>query len=243
MKNLTVAGVILVTGALFFMAGYLFRQGAKVSEKGATGEETSWQEEFNLDQRQLVPTGRNKYFILEPGYQIVLAGRNERVAITVLNETVQIEGITTRVVEEREWKNDTLIEVSRNFFAIDADTADVFYFGEDVDDYSNGIVFGHGGAWRAGQNEARPGLIMPGQPLVGQKYYQEMAPKKAMDRAEVVSVSERFVTPAGEFTDSLRTLETTPLNPYERGYKTYAPNIGLIQDEYLLLIDSGFIKD
>lgn len=235
MKNFAVAGVILVI-ALSFMAGYVFRQGANVPGKA----ETSWQEEFNLDKRNLVPTGRNKYFILEPGYRLVLEGRNEKVAITVLDETVEIEGVTARVVEEREWRNDSLIEVSRNFFAIDAETKDVFYFGEDVDDYSNGIVFGHTGAWRAGQNEARPGLMMPGQPTIGQKYYQEVAPRVAMDRAEVVSLNESLLTPAADFSDCLKTLETTPINPYERSYKTYAPDIGLIQDEYLLLTEYGF---
>ena len=81
----------------------------------------------------MVPTGSNPYFILEPGYQSILEGRGEKLAISVLDDTVEIDGVTTRVVEEREWKSGNLIEVSRNFFAIDPETADVFYFGEDVD--------------------------------------------------------------------------------------------------------------
>ena len=50
-------------------------------------EDTSWLKEFNLENRSLVPTGRNEFFILEPGFQLVLEKKNERLAITVLDET------------------------------------------------------------------------------------------------------------------------------------------------------------
>ncbi len=73
------------------------------------------------------------------------------------------------------------------------------------------------------------------------KYYQEVAPNVAMDRAEVVSLEETLETPAGVFVDSLKTLETTPLNRLERSFKTYAPGIGLIQDEKMLLTDYGYL--
>ena len=59
----------------------------------------------------MVTTGQNTYFILEPGFQLVLEGGNEVLAITVLDETIEIDGVHTRVVEEREWKNGELIEV------------------------------------------------------------------------------------------------------------------------------------
>lgn len=205
-------------------------------------DQSQWQDDFNLAERTLVPTGRNQYFILEPGFQLVLEGNQEKLAITVLDETVEIAGVTTRVVEEREWKNGELIEVSRNFFAICAETGDVFYFGEDVDMYENGTVVKHTGEWRAGSDDAKPGMIMPGQPTVGLKYYQEVAPGVAMDRAEVVSLNETLQTPAGIFSGSLKTRETTPLNPVENEFKTYAPEIGLIQDASLLLTSHGVIE-
>ncbi len=37
-------------------------------------------------------TGRNQYFILEPGYQLVLEGKESKLVITVLNETRKIGG-------------------------------------------------------------------------------------------------------------------------------------------------------
>ena len=201
----------------------------------------SWQQEFGLSECDLSPTGRNDFFVLEPGFQLVLEGRNERLAITVLDDTRAIDGVTTRVVEEREWKNEDLIEVSRNFFAICDGTNDAFYFGEEVDDYRNGEVVAHGGAWLTGHNGAKAGLIMSGDPEVGMKYYQEIAPDVALDRAEVVSLDETLETPAGVFTDALRTQEGTALNLREKEFKTYAPGIGLIQDQHLLLTEYGFV--
>lgn len=202
----------------------------------------SWQKEFGIPERALVPTGRNPYFILEPGFRLILESSTEKVWITVLDETKEVEGVITRVVEEREWKKGKLIEVSRNFFAIDPETGDAFYFGEDVDMYKDGKIKSHEGAWLAGRNGAKPGMIMPGKPRVGMKYYQELAPGAAMDRAEVISLDETLQTPAGAFTHCLRTKESSALNFFEKEYKTYAPGIGLIQDQKLLLTGYGFIE-
>lgn len=203
---------------------------------------SEWQEEFDFDSCTMSTEGKNDYFILEPGFQLVLEGGNEVLVITVLDETIEIDGTLTRVIEEREWRNEELIEVSRNFFAICDETKDVFYYGEDVEMYSGRVLASHSGAWRAGLDNARAGLIMPGKPVVGMKYYQEVAPGVAMDRAEVLSVDDTINTPAGDFPNVLLTKEGTALNLLEREFKTYAPGIGLIQDQNLLLTRYGFVE-
>lgn len=200
----------------------------------------AWQEEFGIQDCDLSTQGSSDYFILEPGFQLVLEGGRERLVITVLDETVEVDGLETRVVEEREWRDDQLIEVSRNFFSLCDATKDVFYFGEEVDMYSGGQLASHSGAWRAGENDARAGLIMPGEPALGMKYYQEIAPGVAMDRAEVMSLDEPFDTPAEHFDATLKTREGTALNPFESEIKRYAREIGLIQDQNLLLTAYGF---
>ena len=117
-----------------------------------------------------------------------------------------------------------------------------FYFGEEVDFYRNGKVVDHHGAWLVGENGARAGLAMSGNPRVDMKYYQEIAPGVAMDRAEVINLDDNLKTPADTFSKCLTTKEGTALNLFEVEFKTYAPGIGLIQDESLLLTKHGFIE-
>jgi hypothetical protein len=215
--------------------------GCAAAPGGKKASSDGWTQDFGFESRTLAATGEGRYFVLRPGFQLVLEGGSERIVITVLDQTEQVGSVTARVVEERETKNGRLAEVSRNYFAIDPATGDVFYFGEAVDDYKDGLIVGHGGAWRADEKGFKPGLIVPGHPVVGARYYQEIAPGEAMDRAENLSTSATLKTPAGLFTDCLKTEETSPLEA-GKSYKTYAPGIGLIQDEDLLLTHYGYVK-
>ena len=124
-----------------------------------------------------------------------------------------------RVVEEKEAEGDNLVEISRNYFAICKPTSNTIYFGEDVDMYDNGEIVSHEGAWLAGQNGAKAGMIMPDKVEVGLKYYQEIAPGVAEDRAEIVSVNDTLDTPAGTFEQVLKTEETNPLKPGKKEFK------------------------
>ena len=206
---------------------------------GASPRADAWTTDFSIEKQDLASTGRNPYFILEPGYYLVLKGGDVELTITVLNETKMVDGVETRVVEERETKGGKLTEISRNYFAISKRTNDVFYFGEDVDIYKGGKVVSHDGAWLSGVKGARFGLMIPGQPLLNARYHQEVAPGVAMDRVEIVSLSETVKTPAGEFTNCLKLQETTPLEPGVTDYKYYAPGIGMVQDGLLRLATFG----
>ncbi|NTV81485.1 MAG: hypothetical protein HGA24_08695, partial [Candidatus Aminicenantes bacterium] len=64
-------------------------------------------------------------------------------------------------------------------------------------------------------------------------------PGVAMDRAEVVALDASIKTPAGVFTCCLNFIETTPVEPFARESKIYAPGIGLVKDGSLLLIEHG----
>ncbi len=194
---------------------------------------------FVLDQDELVATGTNPFFNLVPGHTLVLEGKDGaevvQLTITVLDATRKVAGVETRVVEERETKGGRLVEVSRNFFAISKKTNSVYYFGEEVDIYQDGKVASHDGAWVAGAADARFGLMLPGTVLLGSRYYQEVAPDVAMDRAEVVSLTGTLDTPAGRFADVLVIEESTPL---EKGKerKHYARGVGFIGDADLRLV-------
>jgi hypothetical protein len=206
-------------------------------------DDGAWTTTFGVEKSELASAGRNPYFNLEPGYRLVLAGREDgaevKLTITVLGETRTIDGVETRVVEERETRGEEPAEISRNYFAISRRTNDVFYFGEDVDVYREGKVVSHEGSWISGRNGARFGLAMPGTPLLGARYYQEQAPGTATDRAEVVGLSATTKTPAGTFTDCLRTEETSPLERGAKEVKLYARGIGLIKDGPCKLVKYG----
>jgi hypothetical protein len=203
-------------------------------QESVHSEQKKWTDSFGQEGCTFLSVGRNRYFILEPGHQLVLESKREKVVITVLDETRMVGGIETRVVEEREEEDGELKEVSRNFFAICKEHQDVFYFGEEVDIYKNGKIVKQEGAWRADEKNSKAGIIMPGTILLGARHYQEIAPN-AMDRAEIISDDVSMNTPAGAFTGCMKVEETSGLDPDEKCYKIYAPGVGLIQDEDLLL--------
>jgi hypothetical protein len=216
---------------------------AGAAEKAPKADK-SWTETITAPEEPFAASGRNRFFILEPGYQLEFAGKEGgkavHLTITVLEDTKKVAGVETRVVEERETADGKLAEVSRNYFAVGTRSHNVYYFGEDVDVYKGGQVL-HEGAWLAGVGGAKFGIVMPGEIQLGARYAQEKAPGVAMDRAENVATNETTKTPAGTFRHCLKVKETTPLEP-DVACKLYAPEIGLVQDGALRLVKHGFAK-
>lgn len=198
-------------------------------------------QDFRTADCTFVNIGRMPFFVLEPGYWLELEGDQKdgfhELTITVLGDTEVVNGVTTRVVEERERVDGELEEVSRNFFALCQETGSFFYFGESVDIYENGEVVSHEGAWRAGTGGARPGIVMPGAFLLGSRYFQELAPPVAQDRACNAAMGLNLSTPAGSFSRCVEVLESSPLEPNSKSRKRYCPGIGLVQDDALKLSD------
>src|SRR6185295_13698037 len=239
MKTKTLVSALLTAGLSF---GWLI---APAVGRDESGPATKWTETLTPTDEKCLSIGSNDYFILEPGYQLAFEGkergRKVELIITVLNETKMVDGVETRVVEERESAGGNLVEVSRNFFAVGEKTRNVYYFGEEVDIYKKGKVVAHEGAWLSGVKGAKYGILVPGQIKVGDRYYSEKAPKVAMDRQENVATDAILETPAGRFAHCFKVKETTPLESGTE-YKLYAPGIGLVQDGSLKLIKHGFVK-
>jgi hypothetical protein len=221
------------------VAGLVAVAGGSWAYRQPPGADAGFVDSFPVDRAVLADAGHNPYFILEPGYQLRYLDGADALVITVLPDTELVDGVRTRVVEERESRDGVPVEVSRNYFAIDPGTRDVYYFGEDVDDYAGGRVVGHDGSWRSGVDGARFGLMMPGAPRVGQRHYQEVAPGVALDRAEVLSNTESVQVPAGAFTGVVVVQESSPLEPLVTERKQYAPEVGLLRDGGLQLVRYG----
>ncbi len=213
-----------------------------LSPPAFAAEKSEFKDHFEVAKSDLVSSGKSDYFNLEPGFVATYEGTEDGKAtvlvITVTKETKTVDGVETRVVEEKESAGGQIQEISHNYFAISKSTGDVYYFGEDSETYKDGKVANHEGSWLAGVAGARFGLGLPAAPTVGEAYYQELAPKVAMDRAKIVSVAESVKTPAGEFKSCVKTEETSDL---EKGkeYKWYAKGVGLVIDSELKLVKYG----
>ena len=221
-------GLAAIAALALGAAGAVAAMAAQTSKADANS--ARFQDTFKVERSKLSDKGEGTYFILVPGHKLVLQDGIDTLIITVLDETKTVDGVKCRIVEERETKGGKLAEVSRNYFALDPAIGDVYYFGEDVDMYNKeGKVTSHEGGWLSGVNGARFGMLLPGKPRVGDRYQQEMAPKVALDRAEVVSITEKVQVPAGAFTHCLKTRESSGL---ESGVeeKLYAPGVGLLKD-------------
>ncbi len=195
------------------------------------------------------PEGDNPYFPLRPGLRLELEGEDEgefvRLIVDVLDETKEITlmlngeetTVETRIVRETETVDGELMEISHNYYAHCEVTGSVHYFGEDVDLYENGSIVSHDGAWLAGVDGARPGIIMPGVFIEGDTYAQEIAPGIAEDMAMHEEVGEDTETPFGDFEDTVVVSETNALEPDANpSEKVYAPGIGMIVDDFLELV-------
>ncbi|HMD70946.1 MAG TPA: hypothetical protein VKF41_06355 [Bryobacteraceae bacterium] len=223
-----------MTQATLAAASLLWGAAALAAQSGK-----DWQASFPVDQKTLGVTGSNPYFPLTPGYRLSYQHGNDTDVVTVLSATKTIDGVECRVVEDREEENGQLVELTHDYYAIDAATNDVYYMGEDVDVYKNGKAAGHEGAWLSGVNGARFGMMLPGQPKVGRKFYQEQAPGVGMDRVEIKSATETVATPAGTFDNCILVEETTPLEKGVTDRKWYSKGVGAVKDGALLLVSYG----
>jgi hypothetical protein len=215
------------------LLGWLLAAGATLAAQPAK----DFQSDFAVEKKNLGVTGNNPYFPLTPGYVLSYRHGKDTDSLTVLNEVKVIDGVQTRVVEDRELKNGVLVELTRDYYSLDSNTNDVYYMGEDVDVYKNGKVVSHEGSWLSGIKGAMFGLMMPGTPRAGHKFYQEQAPGVGMDRAEIISVDEKITTPAGTFEHCVHTVETSALEKGLHDHKWYAPGIGQVKDGEMLLVN------
>ncbi|HEU0075686.1 MAG TPA: hypothetical protein VFS30_16925 [Dehalococcoidia bacterium] len=153
-----------------------------------------------------------------------------RLESRLLPETTVVAGVTVAILEERAYEDGELVEVALDYFAQDAN-GDVYYFGEAVDNYVDGVLENHDGQWLAGEGDNEPGLFMPAAPRAGVTLTLEYAPGIAEDMAIVLTLGEPVNVPAGKYTNCLKTREFTPLEPDIEEFKYYCPGVGMVKEE------------
>jgi hypothetical protein len=177
----------------------------------------------------------NEYFPLPPGRVCTFTANSldgeETIVVTVLQETKTILGVTCTIVRDVVSLEGVVIEDTHDWYAQDLD-GNVWYFGEDVSNYENGVFQDKEGSFEAGVDGALPGIIMMAHPVLEMPYRQEYYFNNAEDWGKLVETGLTVTTPFGEFTNCIKTEDWNALEtdaPIE--YKFYAPGIGVVREE------------
>ncbi len=191
------------------------------------------EEEYDpkIDPEGFVQTIDNKYFTLTPGKKFIYEGKSEegteRIEVVVTNETKTVMGVTTTVVRDTVWLEGELIEDTYDWFAQDKE-GNVWYFGEDSKEYEKGKMVSTEGSWEAGLDGAKPGIIMPANPKVGDSYRQEYYKGEAEDMGDIVAFGQKVAVPYGTFENCLKTRDWSKIEADQNEYKYYSPDIGFV---------------
>jgi hypothetical protein len=184
------------------------------------------------------PNVTNAWFPLTPGKILVYTGDKDRVPaldiVVATRRTKVIDGVRTRVVEDRLYTRGFLEERTSDYYAQDR-CGNVWYFGEDTAELNrHGKVTSRSGSFHAGVNGAQPGVLMQAHPQIGREFLQEWAPGQAEDKYHALDFSSSATVPFGSFQRTLlRTAETTALEPGVLDNKYYLRGIGSVLETTL----------
>jgi hypothetical protein len=227
--------------------------GQPTGEGGGAGGELPACHPVNLDVSLCDPAvatfslaSTNPYYPLVVGLVVELAGEGEgdeagihvTVKREVLEETRTVMGVETHVLRHETKFDGVLHEVALNFY-VEASDGTVCYFGEDVEFYDDMGTFANtDGTWKAGEDGALPGVIMPAEPMLGDAYYQEFAQGIALDMGKITRVDLATVI-EGQSYDAIQIMDTNPIDdedPCVEEEKRYALGIGEVKDTVLEVV-------
>jgi hypothetical protein len=190
----------------------------------------------------------NAYFPLTPGTLSVYddeeldpqTGKIEEATreVLVTNDTKDILGVTSRVVQDRVFEDGLLDEETLSYYAQDTE-GNVWLLGEsqaeyEYDQQGNLISTDDSGSWLAGEDQSLPGLIMEANPEIGDGYYQKFDISGEADQAEIVDTGTSISNEEyGNFEDVLKVREFSALEPGDSDFQHYASGVGQVFTEEL----------
>ncbi len=128
-----------------------------------------------------------------------------RTEVTLLPETRIIEWngqrVETLVSQYNAFLGGRIEEIAYDFYAQD-DAGNVWYFGEDVFNFSDGVITDTHGTWLAGR-DGPPAMIMPANPKVGDVYRPENIPGFVFEEVTVKAVAQSLDGPLGPIAGGL----------------------------------------
>jgi hypothetical protein len=174
----------------------------------------------------------NPFYPLKPGttytYKGLTDAGEELNTVEVTHSTRVLMGVTCVEVIDTVFVNGALEELTHDWYAQDLE-GNVWYFGEDAKQYSNGVLVDTAGSWLAGVDGGLPGIVMEADPEVGDLYRQEYLRRVAEDMAEVLSLDGVANVPYGTFTGCIVTKDFSPLERRVVENKWYARSIGFVK--------------
>lgn len=188
----------------------------------------------------------NPYVSLAEGHTYVLRDGPETIVVHVTGETRDFLGVACRVVVDAVMVAETdpvdgslayvPLEVTDDWFAQDT-TGNVYYCGEQVRNYEDGVLNNLDGSFEAGKEFAKSGVLIKAFPAVGEAHRQEFA----LGEAEDIMVYQDLATAPGpeEGGDNpafpcnanggcLKTLGINPLEPEATEFKYFLPGTGFV---------------
>jgi hypothetical protein len=176
----------------------------------------------------------NPFFPLIPGsmwrYKGLKGHTHSVDIVKVPGRTKNIEGVKTTVVHDVVRVHGRPEEVTNDFYAQDRHR-NVWYFGENTKELNrHGHVISTSGSFHSGKHGARPGVLVPGHPKVGQSARQELLKGQAEDQFKVLDLNAHVSVPFVSSNHALRTKETTPLEPGVVDNKFYVRGIGDVKE-------------
>jgi hypothetical protein len=151
----------------------------------------------------------------------------ERIEVRCTRGTVEIAGIACTTLHSARTVDGVLVEESLEYFAQHAN-GDVWFLGESAREYEDGFLVSIDGSWRAGSDGAQPGVVMTGNPVVGEVCRAAYVMDEDEDLIKVVSLNETVMTAHGTYHNCVVIDEWSPLEPGELDRKSFAPGIGLV---------------
>ncbi|MEX2649579.1 MAG: hypothetical protein WD673_11255 [Alphaproteobacteria bacterium] len=163
-----------------------------------------------------------------PGSVWVYRGGDEKITVTVTDETKTVLGVKCTVVRDVVEEDGEPIEDTLDYYAQDR-AGNVWYFGELSQSFENGELVSLEGSWLAGVDGAKPGIVMLANPKKGVVYRQEFALGDAEDAARVITTLGSAKVPAKTCKKScVVTGDFTPVEPDVLEHKFYASGVGLV---------------
>lgn len=172
----------------------------------------------------------NPLFPVSSQASVLLTGEVDgeafRTEVTLLPETRlitwegdQIEVLVSQYVA---YLGGRIHEVAYDFYA-QADDGSVWYFGEDVYNFGDGVIVNTHGTWLAGK-DGPAAMIMPADPQVGDVYRPENIPGLVFEEVTVRAIDQALEGPFGPIQGGLEVEELHMDGGTEA--KTFAPAYG-----------------